>query len=235
MSEREKLLDKVRALLNKTREQGCTEYEELAALAKARAMIDAYEISEDELKLAKEEGAAIYDEPPGTHDPHSIKFFLSGAVAKFCECDVWRNRDKTLTFCGAQSDIQWATWLLDHLTYFVQEELANHLMTDISEGRDRKTVIYSFIRGCTGRISARLNELVEQSKVQMVSTNSRELVVVKKHAIEAKIAELGLKFRRSSSNRNMDPGAHRAGRAAGDRASFGRPVTSGGASRLGRK
>ena len=36
-TEREKLLDKIRALLSKTTESGCTEGEYLAALAKARA------------------------------------------------------------------------------------------------------------------------------------------------------------------------------------------------------
>jgi len=39
-TEREKLLDKIRALLSKTTESGCTEGEYLAALAKARALMD---------------------------------------------------------------------------------------------------------------------------------------------------------------------------------------------------
>ncbi len=55
MSEREKMLDKVRALMAKTVENGCTEQEEMAALAKARALIDAFEISDSELSLTKEE------------------------------------------------------------------------------------------------------------------------------------------------------------------------------------
>ena len=46
---RDNLLGKVRALMAKTVENGCTEEEALSALAKARAMIDAYEIDEAEV------------------------------------------------------------------------------------------------------------------------------------------------------------------------------------------
>ena len=51
MADREGIIDKIKALLAKTTENGCTEEEELAALAKARAWIDAHEITDDELKL----------------------------------------------------------------------------------------------------------------------------------------------------------------------------------------
>jgi hypothetical protein len=39
MNDRNSLLDKVRALMSKTAENGCTEHEALAALDKARALI----------------------------------------------------------------------------------------------------------------------------------------------------------------------------------------------------
>jgi hypothetical protein len=66
---REKLLVKIRALLSKTTENGCTEKEELSALAKARAMMDAYEVTAEDLQLTKEEAAILREEPPGTEDP----------------------------------------------------------------------------------------------------------------------------------------------------------------------
>jgi hypothetical protein len=56
---RESLLDKIRALLAKTTANGCTESEMLAALAKARAMRDAYAITDDELQLARDEAAVL--------------------------------------------------------------------------------------------------------------------------------------------------------------------------------
>ena len=68
--------------MSKTTENGCTEEEALAALAKARALMDAYEVTEADLQLAKEEGVILRKEPPGTSDPHDIKVLLAGAVGK---------------------------------------------------------------------------------------------------------------------------------------------------------
>jgi hypothetical protein len=91
-TQRESLLDKIRALLAKTVENGCTESEALAALAKARGLMDSYVVGDDELGLTKEEKAILRREPPDSKDPHRIKFLLSRSVAEFCECEAWRDR-----------------------------------------------------------------------------------------------------------------------------------------------
>jgi uncharacterized protein DUF2786 len=44
--ERESILNKIRALLSKTLDKGCTEAEAMAALGKAQALQDAYAITE---------------------------------------------------------------------------------------------------------------------------------------------------------------------------------------------
>jgi len=233
---RESLLDKIRALLSKTTENGCTENEALAALDKARAMMDAYEVTEADLQLSKAEAAVLRSEPAGSRDPHNIKWYLCSAVADFCDCKAWRSR-KTggLVFCGMQSDAQFATWLLDSLAGFVQGELMKHLMGNLAPRGERRLVINGFVAGCTGRISARLQELTAQSKV-VASSNSRALVITKTAAIKATLDKAGIKLRsgRSSSVR-LDGASYRAGQSAGDRASFGRPVTGQAATlRLGR-
>jgi hypothetical protein len=68
------------------------------------------------------------------------------------------------------------------------------------------------------------------------SENGRALVVVKGAAIESAMKAAGIalgKSRRSGRSANM--GAYAAGRAAGEQASFGRPVTGQAAAlRLGR-
>ena len=234
---RENLLDKIRALLSKTTEHGCTEEEEMAALAKARAWMDAYEVTEEELRLTKEQAAILREEPPGTRDPHSIKFGLSYAVAKFTDCEIWKqSRDKGggLVACGLPADARFATWLLEHLTLFVQAELANHLMGNVASGMARRRVINGFVDGITGRISERLKEMCKPPAV--ASANSRELVVAKQQIIKSRMKELGISLRScGGSSRQQDAGAHAAGRAAGDRASFGRPISGrAGALRIGK-
>src|SRR6266480_6076239 len=126
---RDELLAKIRGLLAKTTENGCTESEALAALSKARAWMDAHAVSEDELTLTREEKAILRREPPGTKDPHRVKWHLLNSVAKFCDCQGWRKtHERTLVFCGLPSDAGFATWLLETLTAFVLDELTKFLM-----------------------------------------------------------------------------------------------------------
>jgi len=86
----------------------------MATLDRARAMMDAYAVSESELNLTKEEKAILRREPAGTKDPHRIKQYLENSVARFCGCRAWR-QDRVWVFCGLPSEAQFATWLLDAL------------------------------------------------------------------------------------------------------------------------
>jgi hypothetical protein len=220
---RERTLKNIRALLSKTTENGCTEQEHFAALAKARALIDAHEVTEADLQLAKDESAILRKEPPGTKDPHNIKFFLIRAVSEFTDCRAWRDGKSGLVFCGLPADVRFATWLLDHLAYSVQAELANHLMGNLAVGMERRKAINGFVIGATSRISDRLKDLCKPAAA--ASANSRALVVAKQAVIEAKLAELGVCLTASRSQRQCNDSSRAAGQAAGDRASFGRPVS----------
>jgi len=226
--ERESVLKKIRALLAKTMEAGCTKAEALAAIEKANALIAAHEITETELNLTKQEKAILRREPAETKDPHLIKYRLIYAVSHFCGCRAWRESGgKALTFCGLPSDAQLATWMLDTLTAFVQNELVNHLIEVGPSRGERRQVIRDFVIGCTDRISDRLNKLREQRDLAAAPTsNARALVVVKDAAIEVKMDELGIHLRSGSGLCGAsDSPSYGAGSDAGDRASFGRPVS----------
>ena len=56
-TKREKRIDQIKALFSKTRENGATEAEMMAAFDKAAAMMDAYDISDEEVQLTKDEAA----------------------------------------------------------------------------------------------------------------------------------------------------------------------------------
>jgi hypothetical protein len=198
----------------------------MAALGKAQAMKDAYAVSESELNLTKEEKAILRREPPGTKDPHRVKWQLLGAVAQFCDCRAWRKtHERTLTFCGLPSDAQFATWLLDTLTAFVLGELTKYLMDADPSKQDRREAIRSFVAGCTDRISQRLDDLCKQSE-SVATSNAKALVVIKGQAVKAKMEELDIHVRCSGGSCGPgDDSSYRAGKAAGDRASFGRPVS----------
>jgi hypothetical protein len=225
--ERENVLNKIRALLAKTMDNGCSEAEAMAALGKTQAMKDAYAVTEAELNLTKEEKAILRREPPGTKDPHRIKWQLLWGVSKFCNCKSWRNRRDEgggLVF-WLPSDAQFATWLLDTLANFVQLELVNFLTDAAPSNEDRAQAIRGFVMGCCDRIRDRLIELVEKSAT-VASSNARALVVVKDAAVQAKLDELGIHLCAGGGSCGaFDSSSYQAGSAAGNRASFGRPVS----------
>jgi hypothetical protein len=234
----EKRINTVKALLSKTRENGCTLEEELSSLAKARAMMDAYEISDDELQLSREEKAILHSESEvDARDSHGIKWQLSHAVERYCNVKVYRDSTKAgLTFVGFKSDIDFATWLLGHVSDFVHDALFDFLLDCLApEGKERKQEIRGFVFGCTARISDRLIEMCDQSKTER-TTSGNALVVIKDQAINDLLKAEGVCLRSSIIRAGSSDGARAAGRSAGDRASFGKPVSGAGATlRLGKK
>jgi len=227
MPDRNSIIEKIKALLAKTTENGATEAEMLAALDKAAAMQDAYDITDEELQVAKDEAAMLHADPPDLKDPHSIKWRLSYAVSQFCGVTIFRSRHETGLRCiGMPSDVQFAMWLLDNLADFVFAALYEHLIGCLAPPSERRIIMRSFVEACCNRITDRLLALVERSKKARTS-NGRELVVVKDAAIKAFMKQHHIHLRTCSgpSPSTVNEAARAAGRAAGDRATFGRPVT----------
>jgi hypothetical protein len=198
-------------------------------------MRDTYEITDAELALAKDEAVKLHADHPDLKDPHSIKWRLSYSVAQFCGVQIYRTPHQTGLKCiGLPSDVEFAMWLLDTLADFVFAELYSHLIGCLAPQSERRVIMRSFTQACCERIGDRLLALVEQSKP---TGNGRELVVVRDAAIKAFMKANGIHLRTCSgrSSSNIDRAAQSAGRAAGDRASFGRPVTgAAGVLRIGK-
>lgn len=232
MADRSSIIDKVKARVSKTTANGCTEQEMFSALAKARALQDAYDISDDELQLSREEKAVLHDESEANApDSHKIKWNLSYGVARFCAVRVFRDRRKPgLTFVGLMSDIEYATWLLDHLSDFVHQALFEHLLDcDRLAPQDRKEEIRGFVIGCTGRIEDRLIEICNRSNTAR-TVNGNALVVIKDRAIDDFMKCNGISPKNSRrSSAAFSEGARAAGQSAGNRADFARPVSGAGA------
>jgi hypothetical protein len=237
MADRNSIIEKIKALLAKTTANGATEAEMLSALDKASAMMDAYDITDEDVKVARDEAVMHHADPPDLKDPHSIKWRLSYGVAQFCGVQIFRSRHETGLRCiGLPSDVQFATWLLDNLADYVFAELYAHLIGCLAPTSERQIIIRSFTAACCDTIADRLLALVERSRAARTS-NGRELVVVKDAAIKAFMQDNGIRLHTCSgySPSNVDSQAQAAGRAAGDRATFGRPVTgAAGVLRIGK-
>ena len=200
-------------------------------------MQDAYDISDEELQIAKDEAPMLHSDPPDLKDPHSIKWRLAHAVSEFCGVTIYRQTHQSGFKCiGMPSDVQFAMWLLDNLADFVFGALYEHLIGCCAPKSERRIIMRTFVEACCDRITDRLLALVERSKKARTS-NGRELIVVKDAAIKAFMKEHDIHLRTCSgpSSSTVNAAAQAAGRAAGDRASFGRPVSgAGGVLRIGK-
>jgi hypothetical protein len=234
MADRNSTIEKIKALLSKTTASGCSEAEMLSALAMAKAWQNAHEISDAELQLSREEKVLLHRESgKDVRDPHQIKWQLCSGIARYCNVHP-SLRSKAngggISFIGAQSDIETATWLVNRLADFVHDELFKFLLDCLApEGNALRKEIRSFVDGCTKRIVARMIEMCKQAEPERTSSGTA-LVVIKDQAIKDFIKAEGLRFRSlRGSQASVSDGAWAAGQSAGDRANFGRPVSGAGA------
>ena len=232
MSKRyEDAVRKAKALLAKTRDNSnCTEAEKMSAYAMARAIIDAHEITEEDLRETKDE-AVIFDEEPEDDrtDPHGIKWRLSGAVARWCGVEVYRQSGEGLKFVGMRVDVEMAKWALEDFADQVFQRLIEHMITCLAPPRARRSITRDFVVGITDRICERLIHQIEQSTTNRTNT-AKALVVVKRNAIDTALKERGIRIRTRCTNGYVnDFGAYNRGREIGDRVTFGRPISGKGA------
>jgi len=225
-------------LLAKTIDNGCSEAEAMSALSMAQAMMDAYNVTDEDLAETKAE-TAIKETMKNMRDPHHIRKLLVVRISEFTSTKVYTNQLKAqkyqYNFVGLPSDVEFAMWLTETLTMFVQKELKNYIWANDYTSlppNQKRPVIMGFVMGCARRINERLNELMVKSEVA-ASDNANSLVVIKNALIDTKMKEMGLALREPRQRRTgINNNSYGAGKAAGDRASFGRPVGQGGGIKL---
>ena len=120
MADRNSIIEKIKALLAKTTANGATEAEMMSALDKASAMMDAYDITDEELQIAKDEAAMLHADPPDLKDPHKSNgncatASLNSAAYKFI-VHVARPAS-TASACRAMSSSRCGCWTIWRTSY----------------------------------------------------------------------------------------------------------------------
>jgi hypothetical protein len=213
---RKKMLERIKAMLNT---DGRTEAEMMAFLAKARELMATYEINEGDIAASEQEAATMFKS--AIQDPYAIKYALGYVVGKFCRCEAWRDNSQRM-FCGLESDIIFATWLLDTLQRFVMRALRAY-QGDRAKKRipNSNLTSSSFVAGCIEKIRNKLIALTPKYETSAI--------------VKAEMAKKGIVLVKAKNNLNAaNPYAHAAGAAAGDAARFDRPVGSSGTLRIGK-
>lgn len=209
---RKKMLERVKAILAKTMDNGCTEEEAMTALAKAQELMATYEIDEKELEEVAEKAQIHRTE---ARDPYEIKMGLSVNVGRFTSCKAFRDREQVINFAGKESNIIFATWLLDTLQRYVMRSLRDFQKQRAKEGAGNSNYTSaSFVVGCASRINEKLKEL---APINWAVT--QDLIV----------KELNMNLTKSRGRgREVHQGSAIAGHKAGEHARFDKPVSQGG-------
>jgi hypothetical protein len=243
--EKAKMAHKIRALLAKTVDKGCSEAEAMAAAIKAKELIDAHQINLSEYELEQEGFTRGKAEKPWQRR-FNVQWALCAVIASFCEVKVWgsyeangtRRSEKRVVFFGLQSDVEFANWLLVALESFIwsnADQFEQELRMKQGPNAGGYYVKRDFAMGACARIGERLREAIK-ARTPQVMGDGRSLMIVKQALVQREFNKLGFKLgsgTAQSFNRGDAPAdAYAAGRAAGDRASFGRPVGASSGPRL---
>lgn len=232
-AEQKKIATRIKALMAKTAENGATEEEALSAMQKARELMDKYGLTKEQIEL----DAATIDRHAIKRDnfkTYVIKDHLLFQVARYCDCRGWFNRkEATITFFGTEQDRQFGAWLIESLDQFVRNQTIQFMESKgFRNGAGPWDIQKGFMVGCIARINHRLHLLCEERQRE-ARPNGRgtSLVIVKMNLVNAAFAGAGVKTRKGAKSKGMkgSTDAIAAGIAAGDRASFNRPVNAGAA------
>ncbi|MCW2275110.1 DUF2786 domain-containing protein [Rhodoblastus acidophilus] len=225
--DRKKMIERVRALLAKTTDNGCSEAEALSAAAKAQALMDEHDIAQGDLREPTQ--FSMFQRAKAKRD--QVVKNLAVVVGKFYGCKVTTNEKGDVTLFGRDCDVVMAEWLLDTLVAHVKRELKAHFASlkqnnpaylKIRGVRTRER--NGFVLGAVYRIEARLRELTPAptpARNALVATNT----ALVNAGFADWLKDRGSKLKQGrASNVGAFNWAIDAGTEAGDRASFARPV-----------
>lgn len=226
----------VRALLEKTPENGATEAESLAAAAKARELMDKHQISVG--KDLKDQRCVLEASPWWPIEV--VKRLSSAAWGIMQLTDTFivlsgpsqtRHRIKVL---GLPEDVELALYLWDVCTAHEKMAWNEYKKTDAyAELRQKfsggvrlspKAIRRSLTVGFSDRIAERLEEMAKERK-RSDSEGTNALVVVKEAIVEEARSEFGLDGTKEGRKVNLGIlGPDSAGREAAEQVQLGRPI-----------
>ncbi|HSV28399.1 MAG TPA: DUF2786 domain-containing protein [Candidatus Omnitrophota bacterium] len=213
MSDLDKLRARLRALRTKTVANGCTEVEALAAAEKVAELVDRYDLSL--VDLEPEASRCVQAVVEVRKKQRQAVAAVVGAIADFCDCKVWRERDAggrvRYVFFGLPAGVEMAQAVYDMVAAALQTAWDGFAAgrSVIRYGDDEKG---SFLIGMAVSIADKLAAL----KAERAGGGGTALVVTRQAVVEHEFAGLGLALRQSGpSGKAVAAAAFDAGLAAG--------------------
>ena len=188
MTEREKIAARIRALLAKTVENGCTEDEAIAAAAKAAEMLARYNLTLDEVEMR----ASPFGRHSEQHDDQvgGRLWKVASAIAHMTGARYWAQRPGArpeVNFFGFEHEVAVARYLLEICARAMRQEACrldrSYALLNASVRRRR---VAPFIDGMADRLAQRIRDL------KPPSPTGTGLVVLHGTLIEAAMKDAGI-------------------------------------------
>ena len=185
----DKLKTRIQGLRAKTTDNGCTEGEALLAAAKVAELLDRYDLSLTDIEIRE---APCERREYETHRKKRIPLDdCIGAIAKFCDCRVWREKNPAgearYVFFGLRSDIEVAHYLTEVIDTAVRSELGRYKTTAgyrRFRHQERHMANASFTLGMVASIADKLT-VMKAGRDQVNNGAGRDLVVLKAAVVDA--------------------------------------------------
>jgi hypothetical protein len=225
---RDKIIERIKALSERTTARGCTEAEALVAAEMVARLCNEHGVSMTDVEVGEERCQVEYL-TTGRKTMHEVQYCV-GAIGALLDCKVWfrttYGREKRIAFFGWPADTAMAKWLTETIKLSMDSELHAWGLRAARLGEStNRQASHSFLMGMACRVSERLHAIKAEQRSAAVSVTGRDLVVVKAAAVNAQFRDLGIKLRSNGGGTRIgDNGAYYAGKAAGDRVGLSRPI-----------
>ena len=213
-----KVADKIRALLAKTQEAGCTEAEAMAAAAKAQELLALYGLSLSDVEVREEPIGKMTCETGWEKRRHPALACLS-AIAIYTHTKTWRKGPNPIFF-GQYSD----TILAKHIFLVAQSAIDTttsvaRKLRAIGPGESR-----DFGLGMANSMSATLRQMAAEAEPTLRTSQGTALVPLKMALVEEALAKLGMRFCKGAGMGVSSNGAYGRGQEAGKTVAFHKPL-----------
>lgn len=244
MSDIRKIKEKLDALLKRARDNGSSEAEVAACMARAEKIMAEYGLSESDLDDVTSESFRDYrvEVPQGRQKHCPVVRYCAAMVGKLTCVTFYVDNanspnagDKAdIVAVGLDADVEYAMWLLSSLRTFMDDQWVSYRdwQLEACTRQELKAERIGFIRGYCRKVCDRVREMVdvyEREHAGGVGTGTN-LIVRKTDLVNAELDRRGIHLGRGRAMTGRGYGSEhgaQAGAQAGNSASLGRGVGQG--------
>ena len=195
------LIRKVRALREKTEDNGCTEAEAITAASLAARILEEYDISLAEVDQAENAAECRQEMMKKRKKIHPAFNWCGVSIGKLCQVEVWREDGATPIFFGYPSDVEVAKYLLAVCMAAMDGDWSIYMDERLANGQKISMKIHAaFMVGMGNRLAKRIGDLDWERRRKAEGTSKNALVVADKMLV------IKAELNRQLPSLNLKPG-----------------------------